>query len=74
MSPLKRIPIGQAAQAFAEYLAQTENEPYAGARNEPWDRTTKTGYQHCIILENIAYGTIGLASRAGDVAGDFAAA
>ena len=47
--------LAEAAQAFAEYLADTDKFSHTADGKEPWDRTTKAGYQHCIILENIAY-------------------
>jgi uncharacterized protein YkwD len=45
----------EAAQAFAQYLAQSDKFSHTADGKEPWDRTAKAGYQHCIILENIAY-------------------
>jgi len=54
--PLKTNPqLAGAGQAFAEYLAHTDKFSHTADGKEPWDRTTKAGYQHCIILENIAY-------------------
>jgi uncharacterized protein YkwD len=54
--PLKTNPqLTEAAQAFAEYLAKTDKFSHTADGNEPWDRTTKAGYQYCIILENIAF-------------------
>ena len=44
-----------AAKAFAEYLASTDKFSHTADGKEPWDRTAKAGYEHCIILENIAY-------------------
>ena len=55
-APLKINPeLAGAAQAFAEYLAHTDKFSHTADGKEPWDRTTKVGYQNCIILENIAY-------------------
>jgi len=55
-APLKINPeLAEAAQAFAEYLAHTDKFSHTADGKEPWDRTTKVGYQNCIILENIAY-------------------
>ena len=42
------------AKAFAEYMASTDKFSHTADGKEPWDRTTKVGYEHCIILENIA--------------------
>jgi len=70
-APLKTNPqLAEAAQAFAEYLAHTDNFSHTADGKEPWDRTTKAGYQHCIILENIAseYNSDGFTAEA--LAGD----
>ena len=54
--PLKTNPeLAAAAQGFAEYLARTDKFSHTADGKEPWDRTTKAGYQYCIVLENIAY-------------------
>ena len=47
--------LDKAAKAFAEYLAETDKFSHTADGKEPWDRTTKAGYEHAIILENIAY-------------------
>ena len=44
-----------AAKAFAEYLASTDTFSHTADGKEPWDRTAKAGYEHCIVMENIAY-------------------
>ena len=62
---------GRAAQAFAEYLANTDKFSHTADGKEPWDRTTKAGYQHCIILENIAYEYNSAGFTAEALAGDF---
>ncbi|QVL29999.1 CAP domain-containing protein [Telmatocola sphagniphila] len=55
-TPLKsNYQLTESAQAFADYLAKTDKFCHTADGKEPWDRTTKAGYQHCIILENIAY-------------------
>ncbi len=43
------------AKSFAEYLASTDKFSHTADGKEPWDRTAKAGYKHCIVLENIAY-------------------
>ena len=43
------------AKAFAEYMASTDKFSHTADGKEPWDRTAKAGYEHCIVLENIAY-------------------
>jgi uncharacterized protein YkwD len=71
-APLKTNPqLAEAAQAFAEYLAHTDKFSHTADGKEPWDRTTKTGYQHCIILENIAYEYNSAGFTAEALAGDF---
>jgi hypothetical protein len=47
--------LGEAAQAFAVYLADTDKFSHTADGKEPWDRTAQAGYHYCIILENIAY-------------------
>jgi uncharacterized protein YkwD len=47
--------LASAAQSFAEYLARTDKFSHTADGKEPWERTMAAGYQHCIILENIAY-------------------
>ena len=46
-APLKTNPeLAGAAQAFAEYLAHTDKFSHTADGKEPWDRTTKAGYQN----------------------------
>jgi uncharacterized protein YkwD len=45
----------EAARYFADYLARTNKFSHTADGNQPWDRTRKFGYAHCIIAENIAY-------------------
>ena len=47
--------LADSAKAFAEYVASTDKISHTADGKEPWDRTAKAGYEHCIILENIAY-------------------
>ena len=47
--------LAAAAKAFAQYLASTDKFSHTSDGKEPWDRTAKAGYEHCIVLENIAY-------------------
>jgi len=71
-APLKTNPqLAEAAQFFAEYLAHTDKFSHTADGKEPWDRTTKAGYQHCIILENIAYEYNSEGFTAESLAGDF---
>ena len=62
-----------AAQSFAEYLAHTDKFSHTADGQEPWDRTAKAGYQHCIILENIAYEYNSAGFTAESLAGDLVA-
>ena len=59
------------AQAFAEYLARTDKFSHTADGKEPWDRTTKANYQHCIVLENIAYEFNSAGFTVESLAGDF---
>ena len=71
-APLKTNPeLAGAAQAFAEYLAHTDKFSHTADGKEPWDRTTKVGYQNCIILENIAYEFNSAGFTAETLSGDF---
>jgi uncharacterized protein YkwD len=47
--------LSSAAQSFADYLARTDEFSHTANSKEPWQRTSETGYKHCIIAENIAY-------------------
>jgi uncharacterized protein YkwD len=47
--------LDKAAKDFAEYLAETDKFSHTADGQEPWDRTAKAGYEHAIVLENIAY-------------------
>jgi len=54
--PLKvNADLSKAAQAFAEFMADTDKYGHTADGKEPWDRVAKTGYDYCIVLENIAY-------------------
>jgi uncharacterized protein YkwD len=69
--PLKTNPqLAEAAQVFAEYLAETDKFSHTADGKEPWGRTTKAGYQNCIILENIAYEYNSAGFTAEALAGD----
>jgi uncharacterized protein YkwD len=54
--PLKvNSDLSKAAQAFAEFMADTDKYGHTADGNEPWDRVAKAGYDYCVVLENIAY-------------------
>src|SRR5262249_51188365 len=44
-----------AAEAFAQYLAQSDKFSHEADGKEPWDRAREHGYSDCIVLENIAW-------------------
>jgi uncharacterized protein YkwD len=47
--------LSKAAQAFAQFMADTDEYGHTADGNEPWDRVAKAGYDYCVVLENIAY-------------------
>jgi uncharacterized protein YkwD len=47
--------LSQAAQAFAEFMARTDNFGHEADGKKPADRVTAAGYQYCVVAENIAY-------------------
>jgi uncharacterized protein YkwD len=55
----------EAAQHFAEYLAQTDKFSHTADGSQPWERAAKAGYDYCIVAENIAYeyNSAGFTSR-----------
>ena len=44
----------EAAQAFAAYIAKTDQLEHDADGSEPTDRAKKRGYNYCIIAENLA--------------------
>jgi uncharacterized protein YkwD len=47
--------LGKATHYFADYLARTNKFSHTADDSQPWERTKKFGYAHCIVAENIAY-------------------
>ena len=45
----------KAAQGFADFLAKNNQLSHTADGKQPWDRTVNTGYESCIVAENIAY-------------------
>src|SRR5262245_28080613 len=44
-----------AAREFSDYMARTGRYGHTADGKQPHERTTKSGYDHCLIAENIAY-------------------
>ncbi len=56
LGPLKvNADLSKAAQAFAEFMADTDKYGHTADGKEPWDRVADAGYDYCVVLENIAY-------------------
>jgi uncharacterized protein YkwD len=49
------VQLSAAAQKFAEFMAATTKYGHQADGREAADRTAEQGYQHCVVLENIAY-------------------
>jgi uncharacterized protein YkwD len=47
--------LSKAAQAFADFMAKNDKYGHTADGKEPWERCKAQGYEHCIVLENIAY-------------------
>lgn len=45
----------QTAQDFAQFMAQTNKYGHTADGQQPGQRATEHGYDHCILAENIAY-------------------
>jgi uncharacterized protein YkwD len=48
-------PLAEAAQRFAEFMAETDRYGHQADDREPAERAQAHGYEHCAIAENIAY-------------------
>jgi uncharacterized protein YkwD len=54
--PVKVNPeLTKAADYFAKFMAQSGEYGHEADGSKPADRAKKHGYEHCIVLENIAY-------------------
>jgi uncharacterized protein YkwD len=54
--PLQRNEqLAQAAQYFADYMAQNDTYGHHADGQRPADRASQHDYEYCIVLENIAY-------------------
>jgi uncharacterized protein YkwD len=47
--------LDRAAQAFAEYMARTDRYGHAADGSQPSARARASGYDYCLVSENIAY-------------------
>jgi uncharacterized protein YkwD len=47
--------LADAASTFARYMAKTDRYGHTADGKRPADRAKGHGYEHCIVLENIAY-------------------
>lgn len=60
-----------AAQAFAEFMAETGKYGHEADGRQPADRTTQARYEHCIVAENIAFAFASRGFDAGPLAEKF---
>jgi len=47
--------LGRAARAFADYMARTDRYGHDADGKKPSERARSSGYDHCLVSENIAY-------------------
>lgn len=51
----ENAPLQAAARTFADFMAQTTKYGHQADGREVADRTAEQGYEHCLVLENLAY-------------------
>lgn len=47
--------LGEAARNFAGYMARSDDYGHTADGREPVERAREQGYDHCLVLENLAY-------------------
>lgn len=47
--------LGKAARYFVQHMARTETHSHTADGKEPVERAREHGYDHCIVLENLAF-------------------
>ncbi len=72
LSALKKSPhLTQAAQYFAEFMAQRDLYGHTADDSRPAERARKFDYEYCLVAENIAYRFETTGFTTGELAKDF---
>jgi uncharacterized protein YkwD len=70
LSPLSpNKPLAEAAQRFAEFMADSDRYGHQADGREPAERATAHGYAHCALAENIAFQFSSLGFGTDELAG-----
>ena len=63
--------LDKAARYFAQHMARTDTHSHTADGKEPVERAREHGYDHCIVLENLAFVFNSRGFRAADLAAQY---